>query len=711
MRRLFLLLFALCSVSLAAQPTSDEDFRARIWTIVSEGNRQYLKGNRDGILAALESLQQEMGQRIQDGLLKEEDSLEFTADFYKLLGDWYYENSFWEEADNNHLLSELSFQKALDIYQENSIFRQDLDKIPLINRELAQLYYKEGEYQQAYDAISEAEKAYSRAYGNLFVKGDKQYADWLDIRMQQALCLARLGRVAEAGKQADAVIGLVPKKSERYYESLRKKAKILVLGGDTGKALPLYKAYFDWRKADAISTLKTLTAEQRQNYWMKMRPFVTDCYLLEGKDPGFLYDVSLFSKGLLLQMNLFDKDSRTLKNLSYTWKDIQKNLPEGSCSIEYLQYEKGGKKKMAAVVVSKTGTPVWVELADPDELMAYKVMHQPVSRILQHSSDRPYMVNYMYKDEGLKRLIWPETLEKAMGKSRKVYFSPDGYYHQLAAEYLLPPGMEDLECHRLSSSRQIILKRNLSLDSAFICGGIEYQNKLSEQPVGNDSLAFRIWERSYFDNLTNTKTEVEDIVALRECPKDTLLMGTDATEETVRNLVGRYSLVHLATHGGFNSVDAPVGTDLKPCLTERAMSESVIVLSGANRTLRNSQYNPIRQDGILSAWEIAELDMTRTDLAVISACQTNLGHVTSDGIYGIQRGLKNAGVGGMILSLWSVDDVGTYLQMSRFYANLQQGMDIYSAFNAARDAWDSEVAYSNMNQPCVKNAFILIDVL
>ena len=711
-------LFFLSAVwTLTAQPVSDSVFRVRMNALVSKGNVCYDRSDRDGILAHINSLRTGLDERSQAGMLNRDDSLQYSAEVHKLLGDWYYEKSFYEEADVTCSLAEEQFNQAMQIYRNNSLFAGDMDKIPMINRELAQLYYRQGRYHDAYDCISEAEEAYSDNYQNLFEKGSPDYYAWLDIRMQQALCLARIGRAVEAEKKADGVLKLLKKKTPLYYESLRKKAKILLLSDAANKgkrALPLYKTYFLNKKQEALSLMKGYEPDERQRYWMRMRPFLTDCYLLEGEDPGFLFDVSLFSKGLLLQLNLFDRDPNALKTLAYTWKDIQKALPADGCAMECIQYEKDGQKRMGAILLRKKGKPVWVPLLGPDAFMDYQVMGKPVSEILQWGSEEPDYLNALYWDEGLKELLWTEALRAAIGPCEKVYFSPDGYLHQMAVEYMLPPELEGRQFHRLSSARQIALKRSMKLDSALLCGGVSYDYWIEapEKPdTLNDALAHRIWKNSFFPELFNTELEAWEIFMARNCPQDTLLVGEEVTEKTIRNLMGQYNLVHLATHGGFNSAGQPMGTDLKPCMDDQTLSESVIAFAGSNQALLDPGYDSNYLDGILSAREIAKLDLTKTNLAVISACQTNLGFISSDGVYGIQRGLKDAGAGGLVLSLWSVDDHGTCVQMMRFHENLKKGMDVHSAFFAARDSWKTDYWYPYGDEPVVKNAFILIDIL
>ena len=91
------------------------------------------------------------------------------------------------------------------------------------------------------------------------------------------------------------------------------------------------------------------------------------------------------------------------------------------------------------------------------------------------------------------------------------------------------------------------------------------------------------------------------------------------------------------------------------------------------------------EDGVLTAGEISQLNLSGLDLVVMSACQTGLGEVSGDGVFGLQRGFKKAGANAMLMSLCKVDDNATSLLMSAFYKNLlEKGMSKHDAFIVAQ---------------------------
>jgi CHAT domain-containing protein len=137
--------------------------------------------------------------------------------------------------------------------------------------------------------------------------------------------------------------------------------------------------------------------------------------------------------------------------------------------------------------------------------------------------------------------------------------------------------------------------------------------------------------------------------------------------------------IHVSTHGvayGLNSAMNQV--DMNSTLftarstpQDLSLSRCGIVLAGVNKTSAQTDDNRLLEDGILTARELCDMDLSGTRLAVLSACQTGLGSTAADGLVGMPQGLKRAGAGAVIVSLWPVDDRATQLLMNYFYENLK----------------------------------------
>jgi CHAT domain-containing protein len=170
--------------------------------------------------------------------------------------------------------------------------------------------------------------------------------------------------------------------------------------------------------------------------------------------------------------------------------------------------------------------------------------------------------------------------------------------------------------------------------------------------------------------------------------------GSRAIEETFKGLDGLSPhVLHLATHGFFLPV-AP--TKQKPIdditsgsnafsLQQNPMFRSGLVLAGGNEAWKGKQLKYGREDGILTAYEIAQMDLSNTELVVLSACETGLGDLEgNEGVIGLQRAFKIAGVKQMIMSLWKVPDQETMELMTSFYTNWLNGDPPRNALRSAQ---------------------------
>ena len=193
-----------------------------------------------------------------------------------------------------------------------------------------------------------------------------------------------------------------------------------------------------------------------------------------------------------------------------------------------------------------------------------------------------------------------------------------------------------------------------------------------------------------FKPLPGTAKEAQALKALLNLdPKDLLTQG-NASEANIKALQGP-RILHLATHGFFlkdNEIKAaaltPValGTENRPLpLTENPLLRSGLALAGANERKSGDE------DGILTAAEVAQLDLNGTQLVVLSACETGVGDVRNgDGVYGLRRALVLAGAQSQLASLWKVADDATKDLMVDYYQRLLKGEGRSAALRSAQKA-------------------------
>ena len=228
-----------------------------------------------------------------------------------------------------------------------------------------------------------------------------------------------------------------------------------------------------------------------------------------------------------------------------------------------------------------------------------------------------------------------------------------------------------------------------------------------------------------FTYLDGAKVEIDSITKISSFKISSANVKSEKQlKEDISNK--KYNILHLSTHGYALDVKVPfIPEALRDSITEdKSLLASGIALTGANVAYKNQR----QEDGIFSAREFCEMDMSHIDLMVLSACQTGLGRFNDEGPAGLVRGLKKAGAGALIVSLWNVSDEATMLFMKHLYKAMseQRTIDIHAAFNTARLNFSLEAQLvrrynstkmkqekreESYNLPRFCNSFILIDAI
>ncbi len=215
-----------------------------------------------------------------------------------------------------------------------------------------------------------------------------------------------------------------------------------------------------------------------------------------------------------------------------------------------------------------------------------------------------------------------------------------------------------------------------------------------------------------FEPLPSSAGEVAEIVSLwrgtgrsRSADAAALLTGPDASETAFKRMARGRSVLHLATHGFFlggqcrSALDASRGfgglataggkaakqeTAAPPTADpgENPLLLSGLVLAGANH---RHHAGPDEDDGILTAQEIAAMDLSGVEWAVLSACDTGVGAIEiGEGVFGLRRAFQVAGAGTLIMSLWSVEDESARQWMKALYeGRLKKDLDTAEAVRHA----------------------------
>ena len=188
-----------------------------------------------------------------------------------------------------------------------------------------------------------------------------------------------------------------------------------------------------------------------------------------------------------------------------------------------------------------------------------------------------------------------------------------------------------------------------------------------------------------------------------------LYSGAKGTEYNFKDLTGKhFDIIHVATHGFYyNAASTKDMTFFERIFVEdNPLNRCGLIFSGGNKAWKGEVIPDTQEDGILLGSEIARMDLSGTDLVVLSACNTGLGDISEEGVAGLQMAFKRAGVKSLLMTLSKVDDEATAFFMTNFYEHLFSGEDKHTAYRAAINTMRNSEKYSD---PKYWASFILVD--
>lgn len=417
--------------------------------------------------------------------------------------------------------------------------------------------------------------------------------------------------------------------------------------------------------------------------------------------------------------------------LSINYTNIQQNINSTDIVIEFFKapfwHDSNYSSELNnneigyyAAILKKSDDPIIVQLCSATDLP-------------QINTKVGYNTKQLTK---LFNCIWKPILPYLQGVNT-IYFTPDAELSCLPLEYL--PLDQDTNINevfsivRLSSSRVLADNHEDKANiNAALFGYMHYDAYGTESHTiepDSDQTELSRSIRGSVDDLNSTKIEIYNINKILGKKKLQCTMYTEynATEEAFKSLSGAApNILHIATHGKYWPNFKPSENDrlldasfLKNEYGETdfddPLNRSVLLFSGANSTLQGRPTGS-KEDEVLTAKEISSLELSNVDLLVLSACQTGLGDIQDDGVYGLQRGFKKAGVNTILMSLWKVDDDATQMLMSEFYRNYASGLtkqqSLRQAQKAVRDFHGKiNGKMRDFSNPRYWAAFVLLDAL
>lgn len=374
-----------------------------------------------------------------------------------------------------------------------------------------------------------------------------------------------------------------------------------------------------------------------------------------------------------------------------TWQQVRGKLRKDEAAVEFVMTDSA---MMALVLTPKEEQPEFVFLMGPEE--APRLQEMLTGKTPAELSSSLYGKGHTYVYEK----FW-QPLEAHFHGATKIYFSPTGFLNSFSfAAFTLPDNsylIDHYELHQLTTTARLAYrdsrkKAQKKSKTAQIYGALYYNEeqqeyyepKLAEMRhafLSDNLLAQNGQERGQaesFPYLENSLYEADAITSLlkEEGVSTQEHIGVEPIEQAIRKMSGNSpDILLISTHGFFYNV---IQEAIKvPYLQKRQnalnpMTTTGLILADGERAWQGEPRED-ECDNILSSQEVASMNLTGTQLAVLSACETGLGASNMEGVYGLQRGFKQAGVRSLCASLWSVNDLSTAQLMQSFFRQWLSG--------------------------------------
>ncbi|MCF6360270.1 MAG: CHAT domain-containing protein [Cyclobacteriaceae bacterium] len=610
--------------------------------------------------------------------LKSKKSNPDYAHLLEIKASLYMEIAKYEEAEK--LLIE-----ALAVYEKK--FGRSFSGNGLTKARLGVLYRSQGMLDKAQNNLKGAEYILGDTYG-------KTHPFYVQVETELALLNWQKGDIEQADSYFKQSIDQSLKFVSEYFAPMSDMEKAAYW-----KTLrPRFEKYFAFTAAVGSTNPKVL--ESAMNYRLATKAMLLSSTtkvkssILNSGDESLIetYNSWLDNKHQLALYYSMSKEDLTVQNVNtdsiasatnqlekelsqksgifseaYKSKvpelyDVQSKLKSNEAAVEIIRvgYSLDGNSTKYMALVVKPSEIKMVVLLDGDQLE--RKYFKYYKNVIKFKRDDAHSYNQFWK-----------PIAKELTGISSIYLSSDGVYNQLSVNSLKNPDggfvLDGLSILNVSSLRSIVGKSALesSKKTALLVGNPSY---------GSPEIA----------PLPGTGKEIEAVSTILKANgfKNMVYQNASATEEIIKEARSP-KVLHIATHGFFVK-DVKTNNNTVFSVPLNNINDNVLLRSGL--LLANAgklDINAGGNNGVLTAYEAMNLDLTNTDLVVLSACETGLGDIMSgEGVYGLQRSFEVAGAKAVIMSLWKVDDTATQLLMTSFYKNWVASKDKLSSFRKAQ---------------------------
>lgn len=592
-----------------------------------------------------------------------------AASIYALTGDVYYEI-------RNYKKSEEFYDNARSIY-ERSFSRSHPEYVKVLSK-LAKVYYMEEDYKRAKRNIEEALGNYENFLKQFFpALSEREKAKYWntikpDFEFYNTLAFGQLEDFRDLSGKVYNYQLLT--KALLLSSSIKMKERILNSNDEALKA-----SYNDWvQKKEMLTNALSMSTQQ-----------LTE----NGIDPGALgNEVERLEKELSEKSELFGQDFESKR---ITYENVQKSLGKNDVAIEMVRYRYFNH--------SFTDSVIYVALYLRNDNARPKAVELPEGHRMETRFFKYYRncITGKITDQYSYKVFW-EPIQSSIGQYTTLFMSPDGVYNQLNLEAIPTPDGK----YVIDNSNIVIVSNTKDL----------YLRKIKSKQQGTSNTATMFGNPTFYltastgniPALPGTEKEVDELQKLLNTQgwKTNEFTEISASEEQVKELESP-KIFHIATHGFYTPADETTtiaDSENEAEMTENPLLKTGLLLKGAGDLLEKTKYNYNMESGILTAYEAMSLNLDKTDLVVLSACETGLGEISNgEGVYGLQRAFLVAGAKTLIMSMFKVDDAATQKLILNFYRKWLTSGNLRQSFIEAKKELRTEYP-----EPIYWGAFMMI---
>jgi CHAT domain-containing protein len=558
-----------------------------------------------------------------------------AASIYTLTGDVYYQLKNYKKAED-------FYNQAKDLYEQ--YFSKTHPEYVKVLSKLSKVYYMQKDFKRSkkmveeslnnyenyiklyFPALSEREKA---KYWNT-IKGDFEFYNTLAFgNLEDFKDLT--GKVYNYQLLTKALL---------LSSSIKIRERIMNSTDEDLKS-----QFTDWQQKKEKLTLALSMSPQQ---------------LTENEiDPNALQqEVERLEKEISQRSEIF---AQSFESKRITYEDVKKSLKPNEVAIEMVRYRYFNH--------TFTDSVIYAALYIKNDLPKPKVIMLKDGTKMENRYFKYYRnaITGKVADNISYDVFW-EPIYKEIGQASTIYLSAEGIYNQINLEAIPSPEGK----YVIDNSNIVLVSNTRDL----------YLHKVKTKATASDNSASMFGNPTFYMtasadhavvSLPGTEKEIDQLQFMLK-QKGWLTneyVEKLATEEKVKEL-NSPKIFHIATHGFYKPTeDVTLEEEMEgneAILAQNPLLRTGLLLKGAGDLLDKTSYNYNMDNGILTAYEAMNLNLDRTDLVVLSACETGLGELTAgEGVNGLQRAFLVAGAKVLIMSMFKVDDDATQKLMLKFY--------------------------------------------